>query len=477
MDEAEEVRVGAKQSGEVDRISHLPDSLLCQVLLFLPTKDVVKSSVLSRRWRDLWKCVPRLDLYGFDFHEEGCYTESGMENCVSFVDRFLSFVDRFLGLHSESCLESVRFSFLGDGNREPDNALIWRWMNTVLDMKVKHIEYSEDARESDESQIPPAIYTCLTLVSLELCGVTMSSPEFVSLPSLRVLDLIYVIFPDDLALETLISGCTALETLNIARSAASAYDKLLVLRVCSQSLLSFTYCQDKEEDFMVDRSVVIDAPRLKFLKLDSHRTASFIIKNSGSLVKVDIDIVFSLSGGSNFDPADLPKRNMIRNFLGSIYLVKDVIISSRTLEVFYDYSRCEPLPLFCNLSSLNVFFAHDSWEMLPNFLHSCPNLKSLVVDLPIYPDPGRIYMIPGPRCVLSSLEYVRIMRPLNGEELETKLVSYILENSPILKKLTLILSAGCGFYRKKGKSVILKELIAIPRLSTSCRVIVSIWEI
>ncbi|XP_010429708.1 PREDICTED: F-box/LRR-repeat protein 13-like [Camelina sativa] len=432
MDEAEEVRVGAKQSGEVDRISDLPDSLLCQVLLFLRTKDVVKCSVLSRRWRDVWKCVPRLHLDDYDFYERGNVdSQSSMDNCVRFVDRFL-------GLHSGLCLESFRFNSLIDWDREPDNALIWRWMNTVLQLKVKHIDYSQDARDSDEPQIPPAIYTCQTLESLDLFGVTMSSPEFVSLPSLRVLKLCCVIFPDDLALETLISGCKALETLNITH-----------------------YQKD---------SVVIDAPRLKFLMLHAARTASFIIKNSGSLVKVDLDIVFSLSGGSNFDPADVPKRNMIRNFLGSIYLVKDVIISSRTLEVFYGYSRCEPLPLFCNLSSLNVFFTHDSWEMLPNFLHSCPNLKSLIVNLRTRLDPGRIYMIPGPWCVLSSLEYVRIMSPLKGEEMEMKLVSYILENSPILKKLTLTLSVGC--FRKKEKSVILMELIAIPRLSTSCRVIV-----
>ncbi|XP_010429704.1 PREDICTED: F-box/LRR-repeat protein 13-like [Camelina sativa] len=464
MDGARRKRVGAtvkrsrgRRASEVDLISDLPDSLLCQVLLKLTTKDVVKTSILSRRWRDLWKCVPRLDLDGEDFFEGRWYTDSGMANCVSFVDRFL-------GLHRESCLESFKFSCLGDGNREPDNALIWRWMSTVLDLKAKHIDYTEDAYESAEPQIPPAIYTCQNLVSLRLSRVTMSSsPEFVSLPSLRVLDLSYVEYPDHLTMETLISGCTTLETLNIDRD---GYDQLPVLRVCSQSLLSFTHNQDKtiDEDSMVDTSIVIDAPRLKFLKLRDDRTASFIIKNFGCLVEVDLDIVFSLSDGSNFD---LPKKNMIRNFLGSIYLVKDMIISSSTLEVIYEYSRCEPLPLFCNLSSLRVDSTHKSWEMLPNFLESCPNLKSLVLEFRHYLDKGRINMIPGPRCVLSSLEYVKLESPLHGEEMEMKLVSFILENSPILKKLTLSVRKF-----RKEESVILKELIAIPRLSSSCQVIV-----
>ncbi|CAL9241161.1 unnamed protein product [Arabidopsis halleri] len=293
----------------------------------------------------------------------------------------------------------------------------------------------------------------------------MTSPEFVSLPSLRVLRLSYVIFPDDLAIETLISGCTALESLIIDRN---FYDKIQVLRVCSQSLLSFTHYTDSNKDLVEDVSVVIDAPRLKYLKLEDYRTASVIIKNPGSLVEVDIDIVFSLYYGRNFDPGDLPKRNMIRNFLRSINLVKDMIISSTTLEVIYDYSRSEPLPLFRNLSSLRVNSTHDSFEMLPIFLESCPNLKSLVLGFRHYLDKGRINTFPGPRCFLSSLEYVKIERPLKGEEMEMKLVRYLLENSTILKKLTRSVEK----YRKKEESVIFKELLSIPRLSSACQVVV-----
>ncbi|KAF3574923.1 hypothetical protein F2Q69_00063236 [Brassica cretica] len=33
-----------------DRISQLPDCLLCEILLNLPTKDVIKASLLCRRW-------------------------------------------------------------------------------------------------------------------------------------------------------------------------------------------------------------------------------------------------------------------------------------------------------------------------------------------------------------------------------------------------------------------------------------------
>lgn len=58
---------------------------------------------------------------------------------------------------------------------------------------------------------------------------------------------------------------------------------------------------------------------------------------------------------------------------------------------------------------------------------------------------------------------------IDDEEAETKLVSYFLEKSTVLKKLTLFLNPG----RKKEAPVILKKLLTIPRLSTSCQVVVS----
>ena len=37
-----------------DLISKLPDSLITQILLYLPIKDIVRTSSLSSRWKSLW---------------------------------------------------------------------------------------------------------------------------------------------------------------------------------------------------------------------------------------------------------------------------------------------------------------------------------------------------------------------------------------------------------------------------------------
>ncbi|CAA0341661.1 unnamed protein product [Arabidopsis thaliana] len=417
MDEDAESRVSSTRSydrrGHLDWLRKLPDSLLCQVFLNLPTKDVVKTSVLSSTWGNIWRSVPGLDLGYGDFPE---------------YNAFVSFVDSFLGFNSESRLQNFKLNYQYLRLKyewkwtELDNANVTRWINTVIKRKVEHLHVLDG-----------------------------SNPESVSLPCVKVMYLDMVKFANDLAFEMLISGCPVLESLTIKRSACDNVD---YLRVCSQSLLSFTLVGHCNEDMVKEQVVAIDAPRLEDLKLYCHETASFVIKNPASLVKMDIDIMFNLSSEQKFDPNDLPKRNMIRNFLLGISGVKEMEISSHTLEVIYNYSRCERLPVFRNLSSLHADFDDYRWEMLPGFSKT--------------PGEEPISILPGPQCNLPALEFVDILKPMVEKETELKLMSYFLEKSTILKKLTLRL----GDFRGNEESALLKKLLTIPRLSSSCQVVV-----
>lgn len=47
---------------DLDRISGLPESILSLIISQLPVDEVVRTSVLAKRWKDSWKYVTRLDI-------------------------------------------------------------------------------------------------------------------------------------------------------------------------------------------------------------------------------------------------------------------------------------------------------------------------------------------------------------------------------------------------------------------------------
>lgn len=140
-------------------------------------------------------------------------------------------------------------------------------------------------------------------------------------------------FANELALEKLISGCLVLESLSFCKC---SLDNVNVLRVRSQSLLSFNYYGPSSRDLhFKDLVVTIDAPKLEILKLSHQVTSSFIIKKLSSLVEANIKVEFNFCVGKKFNPNDLSKRKMILHFLVAISRVKNMTIAASTLEVTF----------------------------------------------------------------------------------------------------------------------------------------------
>ena len=80
------------ENNEVTDESDLPDSLLLYILSFLYTKHAVRTCVLSKRWKHLWKRIPILTLHSSRF--------SNAENVDIFVSKILTLCDTSTALQA-----------------------------------------------------------------------------------------------------------------------------------------------------------------------------------------------------------------------------------------------------------------------------------------------------------------------------------------------------------------------------------------
>ncbi|KAF7825312.1 F-box/FBD/LRR-repeat protein [Senna tora] len=180
-----------------DRFSALPDSLLCHILSFIPTKEAVATSVLSKRWRPVWRYT-----HSFDFDDQNYKSnETQYSRFVQFVNTVLFSLDKShpikrLRLKSKS-------TFTSNENMDV-------WVNSALQHKVEHLEI-ESGRIT--TVMPSSILSSNTIVVMKLNCVEFGAISSVHLPSLKTLHLCNVIFTSPSCFVDLLSGCALLENL------------------------------------------------------------------------------------------------------------------------------------------------------------------------------------------------------------------------------------------------------------------------
>ncbi|ESQ39595.1 hypothetical protein EUTSA_v10001162mg [Eutrema salsugineum] len=425
-----------------DRISELPDFLLTQILLNLPTKDSVKTSILSKRWEFVWLSVPGLDLKVKDFPLLGRVFES--------------FLDRFMEFNQESRMQKFKIH-----KKSWDYIQIEEYIGTAVDRGIQHLDVETDIGH----RMPHNFYKSKTLVSLKLVTIGIKDPQFVvSLPCLKIMHLEDIGYGDEpLIMEKLISGCPVLEDLTVIKR-NDFCEALGFLRVRSQTLKRFRLTF-KYGLFSNECLVEIDAPRLEYLKFNHNQSDTIVVKNLNSLSMIDIETEFVVKfGGSTFEPYDQRKRDTIRDFLTGISSVRHMIISQFTLEFYMIYpfiSSCRLSTYILDLDQSPNSLTYIVWTLC-SLTPCCPNLKILILDLVVSQLLEQIELSYVPQCLISTLECVEINIMMVKEEVGTKLYKYFLENSAVLKKLTIqeplimkMLVSGC---------LVLKYLLVVRNL-------------
>ncbi|EOA12690.1 hypothetical protein CARUB_v10027926mg [Capsella rubella] len=390
-------------------INELPDDLLLKILSLIPTKEVVATSLLSKRWESLWTNVRRLE-YDQEYHYD---KRTG----------FSRFVDKSLLSYQSPILESLKFKFksrYGYGD-------IGLWMRTAVNRHIRELTL-----ECGDVliKLPLRLFTCKTLMVLKLNGwIDLNIPLTASLPSLKTLHLVLLRKSNYESFSRLLSKCPVLTDLMVEQRKSNAMS-MLNIAVPSLQRLSIRTVIDSDKElgyFNYDKDipkVVINVPSLKYLTIDDRGNDFDVIENLSQVVEARIK-------------ANETSTKVFLRCISSS--VKRLSISSLKSKDVYSTGS-----FFCQLEHLELYTdSANGWlKLLAHILESSINLRVLKLfnkhsNWRMHPlDRWDMSSSTVPECIVSSLEVLQ-WRGYLEREIDKEVMSYLLKHSLCLKTVMI----------------------------------------
>ncbi|CAA0808501.1 Putative FBD-associated F-box protein [Striga hermonthica] len=390
----------------VDRLSSLPDDVICHILSFLPTKLSVATSVLGRRWRFLWAHVPCFDFGAKDFTGKTEHSD---------------IIHRFILRHEAKRMNTFRLSLVNCNEYQLET-----WISVAIKRNILNLDLGLNVFRLI---LPRPLFTCKTIVDMRIFGGKyVSSSGDIHLPCLKKLVLHLVEFEDDESLPRLLSGCPLLKELTMSYSFILNEKRLGCINISSPSLETLTIDFNNYEDFPV-YEILINAKALRYLYMGDC-PLGFITNSTTMSSLAEACICFQYGF---FVYMNSESYSNVVKFLDCLCNVKCLQISS--------YGGKEVLPLgfagslvkFVNLTKLELQ-SSAGWHLLVHLLEVADNLEALVIEIELisFTEPNRV-----PTSLLSSLRTITIKVVCIGED-EFNVVRYLLKNSHVLEEMKIL---------------------------------------
>ncbi|KAJ4917717.1 putative FBD-associated F-box protein [Raphanus sativus] len=389
-------------------LSEFPDELLLKILSFLPSKDVIATSAISKRWKSLWKEV----------------------NTFRYDDTRPTFKMFALFIRSKSSVDILQLKFspglsvTADINPLVDDAVA----RSLRELRIEMLYISYE--------LPQSLYFYPQLETLILQKLSLEDiPSNVSLIGVKKLHLLSVRFSSDESVIKLLSICPLLEDLVVRRS---LYTNVMIFTIdvpTLKSLCIYNWSGKSRPEGV--HGFVINAPALRCFSIKDSFSNYLRFGNMPELVKASVNIV-----------CDQPE-----DILGSL-------VSTRYLSLCLQSPYLHLATSFLFLDHLELYACPSHWC---NLLKDTPKLR--VLKLYQNNETAAPWNQPNslPECLSSHLEIFE-WRQYNGTDEEREAAKYILANASCLKKAT--------FFSKSAKKVdMLKELESVARGSKTCMLV------
>ncbi|XP_050377517.1 F-box/LRR-repeat protein At4g14103-like [Argentina anserina] len=440
-----------------DRISGLSDALLCHILSCFSTREAVRTSVLSHRWKNVWASVPILDLDEEEYHRAYMYHTLPRTKRYR-PDWFAQFVNRVLMFRCPGDIHRFRLV----ASRMHDVSLIYAWIATAIRRNVLELDLSIGTPTDPHFEVPKRLFMCRTLVSLKLWlrrGISVITPSSNCFPRLKFLD-VRLSYPDSDSMEKLFSHFPVLEDLiiagNLADTSAFKLDvsapklKRLQIKLYVHKFAMVPPANDFV-NYVCQTFVNVDAPILEELNLCSDVLVSFSLKNAKSLSKAKIE--FSDLKELEKHDCFLGLADRIRQIYVGICHAKYLTIEAPIL-VALNVGHHHLLPTFKNLNHLELQLQTcRCLQSLATLLKISPNLEHLKISAitkyvlrnePKYCDDGDedvlVHEWEAPEfahtCLISLLKTVCLW-DFKGCPNDIRVAKYLVKHAKSLNKVTI----------------------------------------
>lgn len=169
-----------RQALAEDRINVLPDALPSHILSCIDpklTKCVVRTSILSKRWKNMWASVP--NLY---FNDQDFSSSAG----------FITFVDHALDIRDSSAIKKFDLSFTRFELCAEALSRIDDWISTAVKCHAEQLRLHVNTGRDKIFELPKSLFTCETLTVLKLgLNFIINIPTSECFPRLKLLHVTF----------------------------------------------------------------------------------------------------------------------------------------------------------------------------------------------------------------------------------------------------------------------------------------------
>ncbi|KAG5620833.1 hypothetical protein H5410_006051 [Solanum commersonii] len=467
-----------------DRISALPNSLIVEILCKIPITDACTTTILSKRWQNMWTCI----------HDLNCYR---LKNSTGWsAKRFISFIDNALPLLTSSKIEGFTLHFRSNIALSNYSSKLDKWLQIVLKKKVEnfHLDlwYYHDSMylcfNCDRYSLPQDLCRSSSLLNLKCQYCRIPEDRILNWTSLKSLTLTSLLLSDE-HMKQITSNCHQLESLKLCDFCGFHRLHLTSPNCTRLELSNHTH----PLNYMGDECYFeIVAPYVQHLKISGDFVGVEIrLGDLSSLIHADLTYHWYDLHGLD----DVINKSIVKDHLTSVACANDLIISSLYIEV-WDFNlvksstdestsisciddfhvdiakrRCSITVVRVQTMTINSWTSKYTFFGIDRLLSSTPCLGNLTIhlkkdstflnywceDMDMLEDifEGSLRNL---KILKVILQWSLIINHMTTEQ--TKVMKYLLERAKNLEKLVIVpTNSGC--------SKMIKSLLALPIVSNT----------